>query len=100
MPDGGHGVQVIYIRITFRVIINASLIMHLFQILYKNSTVNDPFILTLPTCTAMCPFDQFVALTSSVVPLDIVFECEVSSSLWTKFPWTSKALLVFTFFKL
>ncbi|XP_031845966.1 prostatic acid phosphatase [Nomia melanderi] len=43
---------------------------------YKNSS-NEPTLLTLPGCIAMCPLNQFIALTKDIVPLNWEKECAV-----------------------
>merc|ERR1712226_1177378 len=49
------------------------------QVLYKNETTSDPYVLTLPNCTALCPLDQFVESTKAAVPDDIKAECQIAS---------------------
>lgn len=44
---------------------------------YKNTT-DEPLLLTLPGCIALCPLDQFIALTKDVIPVDWEKECEMT----------------------
>nr|BAN20384.1 acid phosphatase-1 [Riptortus pedestris] len=44
-------------------------------VLYKNSTENEPVLLTVPGCTAACPLDKFKALLQDVIPVDWDSEC-------------------------
>lgn len=48
---------------------------------YRNdSSVADPYYLTLPGCAQMCPLKDFIRLTQSVIPTDWHKECQISSS--------------------
>jgi hypothetical protein len=47
------------------------------QILYRNDTTVDPYVLVVPGCTELCPIIKFQQLTASVVPLDIDAECQI-----------------------
>lgn len=54
------------------------------QVLYKNVTdVNarayEPYLLTIPGCTPLCPLDEFVQLTASVISDDVKKECNMDS---------------------
>ncbi|XP_020298442.1 prostatic acid phosphatase-like isoform X2 [Pseudomyrmex gracilis] len=44
---------------------------------YKNST-EEPILMTLPGCTALCPLNKFINLTKDVIPEDWNRECLVS----------------------
>ncbi|KAK3509983.1 hypothetical protein QTP70_024326 [Hemibagrus guttatus] len=49
--------------------------------LYRNdSTVTEPYYLTLPGCARLCPLQDFIRLTNSVIPADWHKECQISSS--------------------
>jgi len=48
---------------------------YIVQLLYKNDSSIPPYVLTVPGCSSMCPFEEFVNLTSSLVPVDINQEC-------------------------
>ncbi|KZC11798.1 Prostatic acid phosphatase [Dufourea novaeangliae] len=41
---------------------------------YKNSS-EEPILLTLPGCTALCPLNQFITLTKDVIPINWEKEC-------------------------
>ncbi|GAB6025569.1 mitochondrial acyl carrier protein [Chamberlinius hualienensis] len=45
------------------------------QISYRNDTKVEPYLLTIPNCSNLCPLDQFINLTAPMVPEDIVNEC-------------------------
>lgn len=47
---------------------------HVVTVSYKN-TSGEPRLLTLPGCVAMCPLEQFVWLTESVIPENREREC-------------------------
>ncbi|XP_049781921.1 prostatic acid phosphatase-like [Schistocerca cancellata] len=49
-------------------------------IFYKNTTDENPFVLTIPGCTAACPLANFIDLTKNVVPEDWKEECLMSST--------------------
>lgn len=57
------------------------------QILYRNSSSKDPYLMIIPNCSSLCPLDKFVALTESIIPDDIVSECKVTSDILKIFPW-------------
>lgn len=44
------------------------------QVSYKN-TSGEPLLLTLPGCIALCPLNQFIALTRDIVPENWEKEC-------------------------
>jgi len=48
------------------------------RILYRNSTTNAPYHLSIPNCSEDCPFAQFLQLTASLRPLDRDMECMAS----------------------
>lgn len=54
--------------------------LFLFQVSYKNNS-EEPTLLTLPGCIALCPLNQFIALTKDVVPVNWEKECAVE---WDK----------------
>ncbi|XP_012152497.1 prostatic acid phosphatase isoform X2 [Megachile rotundata] len=47
---------------------------------YKNNS-DEPVLLTLPGCIALCPLNQFIALTKDVVPINWEEECTLK---WDK----------------
>ncbi|MCJ8747479.1 hypothetical protein PDJAM_G00153930 [Pangasius djambal] len=48
---------------------------------YRNdSSVTEPYYLTLPGCAQLCPLQDFIRLTHSVIPTDWHKECQISSS--------------------
>lgn len=47
---------------------------------YKNNS-DEPVLLTLPGCIALCPLNQFIALTKDVVPINWEQECTLE---WDK----------------
>jgi len=61
------------------------------QILYKNvtevhSSAFEPYLLTVPGCTPLCPLDRFVQLTQSVISEDVKKECLLESSFANEIP--------------
>ncbi|XP_053988788.1 prostatic acid phosphatase-like [Hylaeus volcanicus] len=48
---------------------------------YKNSSL-EPHLLTLPGCIALCPLNQFIALTKDIIPVNWEKECSMD---WDKF---------------
>ncbi|XP_065337178.1 prostatic acid phosphatase [Cloeon dipterum] len=48
-------------------------------ILYKNETDRDPYKLSLPGCAFRCPLDDFVKLTSPMIPEDWNAECQLGA---------------------
>lgn len=47
---------------------------------YRNdSSVAEPYNLTLPGCAHTCPLQDFIRLTQSVIPTDWHKECQISS---------------------
>ncbi|CAK9834163.1 Lysosomal acid phosphatase [Anthophora retusa] len=48
---------------------------------YKN-TSDEPQLLTLPGCIALCPLNQFIALTKDVIPINWEKECTME---WEQF---------------
>ncbi|CAL8111037.1 unnamed protein product [Orchesella dallaii] len=53
---------------------NATSKQYFVRIGFKNTT-EDPYILTLPECQQICPFDDFVKLTKHIIPGDWSAEC-------------------------
>ncbi|BES92137.1 acid phosphatase [Nesidiocoris tenuis] len=51
---------------------------HVVMVLYKNSTdpTIDPYILTVPGCSAACPLNDFEALLKPIIPVDWDLECQ------------------------
>ncbi|XP_054268148.1 prostatic acid phosphatase-like [Macrosteles quadrilineatus] len=47
---------------------------------YRNSTTEDPYLLTVAGCSPLCPLDQFINITRPVIPEDWNAECDVSRS--------------------
>ncbi|OXU18976.1 hypothetical protein TSAR_000201 [Trichomalopsis sarcophagae] len=47
---------------------------HVVTVFYKNST-EEPILLTVPGCIAVCPLDQFIRVTKDVIPEDWEREC-------------------------
>ncbi|KAI5630255.1 lysosomal acid phosphatase precursor [Silurus asotus] len=48
---------------------------------YRNdSSVAEPYYLTLPGCAQQCPLQDFIRLTHSVIPTDWHKECQINSS--------------------
>lgn len=48
---------------------------------YRNdSSVAEPYSLTLPGCAQPCPLQDFIGLTQSVIPTDWQKDCQISSS--------------------
>ncbi|CAH2215511.1 jg25585 [Pararge aegeria aegeria] len=57
------------------------------QMVYRNSTgTAEPYILDIPDCGQMCPFDRFVELYSNLVDVDWHTECTY------QIPWLTEAL--------
>uniref|UniRef100_A0A1B6G422 acid phosphatase n=1 Tax=Cuerna arida TaxID=1464854 RepID=A0A1B6G422_9HEMI len=52
---------------------------HQVTMFLRNSTIHEPYLLTLPGCTPVCPLDMFLQLCEAVVPLDWERECQASS---------------------
>lgn len=52
---------------------------------YRNdSSVTEPNSLTLPGCAQLCPLQDFIRLTRSVIPADWQKECEISTAISDK----------------
>ncbi|XP_054267344.1 prostatic acid phosphatase-like [Macrosteles quadrilineatus] len=51
---------------------------HFVTIFYRNSTTEDPHLLTLPGCAPACPLDRFFSLTKPLIPEDWDKECQES----------------------
>jgi lysosomal acid phosphatase len=49
------------------------------QILYRNDSTVDPYVLTVPGCTSLCPVKQFVYLTEDMIPGDVQQECQLNT---------------------
>ncbi|XP_043258395.1 prostatic acid phosphatase-like isoform X2 [Colletes gigas] len=47
------------------------------QILLKNSTDHEPYSLTIPGCTTICPLEKFVQILKPMIPDDWEEECKV-----------------------
>jgi len=50
------------------------------QILYRNDSTRDPYVLTLKGCDSKCSFSKFKDLTSSIIPSNWDAECGKASS--------------------
>lgn len=55
------------------------------QISYYNDTSVDPYILSIPGCSDMCPLETFSLLIKDILPIDIYKECNVTLSTLTNF---------------
>jgi len=51
---------------------------HHVTLFYRNSSTVEPFLLTLPGCSPVCPLDQFIRLLEPVTIDDWDSECQVS----------------------
>ncbi|GAB6022135.1 hypothetical protein CHUAL_006276 [Chamberlinius hualienensis] len=49
-----------------------------FQISYYNDTSVEPYVLTIPGCTELCPLNTFTQLLQDIIPVDIFKECNVT----------------------
>ncbi|XP_036439854.1 lysosomal acid phosphatase [Colossoma macropomum] len=51
------------------------------EMFYRNdSSVDEPYPLTLPGCAQRCPLQDFIRLTRSVIPVDWDKECQLSAA--------------------
>lgn len=48
---------------------------HLVTLFYRNSSTQEPYLLTIPGCVPACPLEMFVELTKDVIPDDWTVEC-------------------------
>ena len=51
-----------------------------------DSSAFEPYLLTVPGCTPLCPLDRFVQLTQSVISEDVKKECLLESSFANEIP--------------
>lgn len=49
------------------------------RISYRNESSREPYILTVPGCSELCPLNRFKELTASIIPADLQAECGVGS---------------------
>ncbi|KZC05750.1 Testicular acid phosphatase like protein [Dufourea novaeangliae] len=47
------------------------------QVFLRNTTDREPYPLTIPGCTTICPFDKFVEILKPMIPDDWKEECKV-----------------------
>lgn len=48
---------------------------YLVTLFYRNSSIEEPYLLTIPGCTPACPLEKFTELTKDVIPRDWKVEC-------------------------
>lgn len=51
-----------------------------------NARAFEPYLLTVPGCTPLCPLDLFVNLTQSVISDDVEKECAMPSPPASEIP--------------
>lgn len=51
---------------------------HGVEILYRNTTQNEPYVLQIPDCESPCNLDQFIDITAPMIPNNILYECGVT----------------------
>ncbi|XP_026866282.2 lysosomal acid phosphatase [Electrophorus electricus] len=55
------------------------------EMYYRNdSSVAEPYPISLPGCTQRCPLQDFIRLTSSVIPKNWMKECQITASFSDK----------------
>ncbi|XP_046672861.1 prostatic acid phosphatase-like [Homalodisca vitripennis] len=54
---------------------------------YRNSTVSEPLLLTMKSCSAVCPLEQFLTLIQPLLPEDWHQECQLSTSVSIRNLW-------------
>ncbi|CAK9801459.1 Testicular acid phosphatase homolog [Anthophora plagiata] len=47
------------------------------QVFLRNTTDHEPYPLTIPSCTTVCPLEKFVQILKPLIPDDWVEECKV-----------------------
>ncbi|XP_043922128.1 prostatic acid phosphatase-like [Protopterus annectens] len=47
---------------------------------YRNDSAAEPYEITLPDCTAPCPLERFIQLTSNIISNDWEKECKINNS--------------------
>ncbi|GLV41156.1 uncharacterized protein CBL_04680 [Carabus blaptoides fortunei] len=52
-----------------------------YKIFHHNQTRDDPYLLTVPGCSELCPFDKFVTLISNHIPGNYTAECDSEINL-------------------
>ncbi|EZA54701.1 prostatic acid phosphatase isoform X2 [Ooceraea biroi] len=53
------------------------------QIFLRNTTVHEPYPMTIPGCTVACPLDKFIKILSPMIPEDWKEECKVGGNYTT-----------------
>ncbi|KAH0950755.1 hypothetical protein HN011_003383 [Eciton burchellii] len=53
------------------------------QIFLKNTTVHEPYPMTIPGCTVACPLDKFIEILKPMIPEDWKEECKVHGDYTT-----------------
>lgn len=49
-----------------------------FQVFYRNSSIDEPHLLTVPGCPALCPLNQFVKIVQPILPEHWETECQLT----------------------
>ncbi|XP_071942877.1 testicular acid phosphatase homolog isoform X2 [Antedon mediterranea] len=65
------------------------------KIWYRNDSTVDPYIMSLPTCTDLCPLDEFKRILTNVLPGDIRDSCRTPLENYTLFVAIMVACLFF-----
>ncbi|XP_071649114.1 prostatic acid phosphatase [Temnothorax longispinosus] len=56
------------------------------QVFLRNTTVHEPYPMTIPGCTVVCPLDKFVEILKPMIPDNWEEECKVDSNYTTPPP--------------
>lgn len=56
------------------------------QVFLRNTTAREPFPMSIPGCTVICPFDKFVEILKPMIPDNWEEECKVDSNYTTPSP--------------
>ncbi|KAL0129356.1 hypothetical protein PUN28_004216 [Cardiocondyla obscurior] len=56
------------------------------QVFLRNTTTHDPYAMTIPGCTTVCPLDKFVEILKPVIPNNWEEECKVDGNYTTPPP--------------
>ncbi|XP_071564813.1 prostatic acid phosphatase isoform X1 [Temnothorax nylanderi] len=56
------------------------------QVFLRNTTVHEPYPMTIPGCTVVCPLDKFVEILKPMIPDNWEEECKVDSCNYTTPP--------------
>ncbi|XP_011875141.1 PREDICTED: prostatic acid phosphatase-like [Vollenhovia emeryi] len=56
------------------------------QVFLRNTTTHEPYMMTIPGCTVVCPLDKFVEILEPMIPNDWEQECKVDSNYTTPPP--------------